>query len=121
MKILSFVLLPFFVIAAATIAGCKKNANDTRIVTLSIASTIEYGAPVWPTTNQTYFGVPYMQVTEEETGEAYLLSVSQIEGFDFEEGYAYRIKVSIAPIPHPPADGHSLSYTLIKIISKIKE
>ncbi len=43
-----------------------------------------------------------------------------IEGFDYEEGYLYELEVRVAQIENPPADGSSLHYALIKIISKEK-
>ncbi|WP_223148885.1 DUF4377 domain-containing protein [Aquimarina sp. RZ0] len=44
----------------------------------------------------------------------------QIEGFEYEEGYKYKIKVSISSIKNPLEDGSSLQYKLIKVISKQK-
>ncbi|HNV01603.1 MAG TPA: DUF4377 domain-containing protein [archaeon] len=43
---------------------------------------------------------------------------NQIEGFTFEEGYNYTISVTTDKIENPPADGSSIKYTLIKVISK---
>ncbi|WP_109098834.1 DUF4377 domain-containing protein [Aquimarina sp. AU58] len=43
-----------------------------------------------------------------------------IEGFKYEDGYNYQIEVAITKIENPPADGSSLHYTLVKIISKEK-
>lgn len=45
---------------------------------------------------------------------------SVIGGFEYEEGYTYSIKVGVEDVENPPADGSSLKYTLIKIISKEK-
>ncbi|MDR0229182.1 MAG: DUF4377 domain-containing protein [Flavobacteriaceae bacterium] len=41
-----------------------------------------------------------------------------IEGFDFQEGFEYVIEVKRTKIANPPADGSSIRYTLVKIISK---
>lgn len=46
------------------------------------------------------------------------LFYSSIEGFNYQEGFDYQIEVSSTPIPNPPADGSSVKYTLVKIISQ---
>jgi heat shock protein HslJ len=43
-----------------------------------------------------------------------------IEGFTYEEGFEYLIKVKETKIKNPPADGSSLKYTLIEILRKRK-
>ena len=59
-----------------------------------------------------------MSVTEQETGEQYLLNLKEIEGFTYIEGYEYVLKVSKTTIKNPPADGSSISYKLIQVVSK---
>lgn len=44
----------------------------------------------------------------------------QIEGFDYEEGFFYKIKVDVIEVENPPADGSSLKYKLIEILDKSK-
>jgi len=41
-----------------------------------------------------------------------------IAGFTWEQGYDYRIRVSIREIDNPPADGSSLEYRLIQVLEK---
>ena len=48
-------------------------------------------------------------------------SYESINGFEYEEGYSYTLDVNITRIEDPPADGSSLRYDLIKVISKTKE
>jgi len=44
-----------------------------------------------------------------------------IEGFAFEEGYRWRLEVERHRVPNPPADGSSLAYRLVRVLSKEKE
>lgn len=44
----------------------------------------------------------------------------QIEGFDYEEGFIYTLKVRITPVANPPADGSDRKYTLLEVLSKEK-
>jgi len=45
-------------------------------------------------------------------------SYNSINGFEYEEGYSYILEVNITRVENPPADGSSLRYDLIKVISK---
>lgn len=50
----------------------------------------------------------------------YFYYYNSIKGFDYEEGYTYTLNVREEKVENPPADGSSLSYTLIKVVSKKK-
>ena len=41
-----------------------------------------------------------------------------IEGFEYEEGFEYKLEVSITEIENPPADASSLKYELVKTVYK---
>jgi len=43
---------------------------------------------------------------------------SEIEGFNYEEGYIYNLKVKQTAIINPPMDGSSIKYELLKLLSK---
>ncbi|MBA6151774.1 DUF4377 domain-containing protein [Gelidibacter maritimus] len=43
---------------------------------------------------------------------------SDIEGFDYVEGFYYRLKVNVSEVENPPADGSSLKYYLVEILEK---
>ncbi|WP_163516141.1 DUF4377 domain-containing protein [Gelidibacter japonicus] len=60
-----------------------------------------------------------LQIKEEgETNWTYFYS--NIEGFDYVEGFYYRLKVSVSEIENPPAGGSSLKYRLIEVLEKSK-
>jgi len=58
-----------------------------------------------------------MQVSYTEDGEPQLFYDS-IEGFDYTEGNSYVIDVQVSEIASPPADGSSLDYALVAVISE---
>jgi uncharacterized protein (DUF2147 family) len=58
-----------------------------------------------------------MQVAYTEDGEPELF-YSGIEGFEFVEGTSYVIDVQVSEVASPPADGSSLSYTLVEVVSE---
>lgn len=41
-----------------------------------------------------------------------------IEGFTYEPGFRYVLRVAERRIPDPPADGSSLAYRLLRVVSK---
>jgi len=59
-----------------------------------------------------------MQVKEDPNGD-YLLFYSPIEGFEFEPGHEYELRVRVETVANPPADGSSLRYILVEEMSKI--
>jgi hypothetical protein len=58
---------------------------------------------------------------KENLADKWTYFYDTIEGFEYEEGYTYEIEVAVTKIDNPPADGSSLQYVLVKIISKEKE
>ncbi|MCB8984580.1 MAG: META domain-containing protein [Ardenticatenaceae bacterium] len=58
-----------------------------------------------------------MQVKEDPNAE-YTLFYGQIEGFTFEPGYEYELQVRAESVENPPADGSSIKYTLIDVVSQ---
>ncbi|MCG8393000.1 MAG: DUF4377 domain-containing protein [Pseudomonadales bacterium] len=58
-----------------------------------------------------------MQVRADDESN-YQLFYNHIEGFDFEPGYNYTLRVKVENVDNPPADGSSLRYTLLEVVSK---
>jgi heat shock protein HslJ len=59
------------------------------------------------------------QVKENPDGE-WQNFYDQIEGFDWEPGYTYEIRVAVHQVENPPADGSSLRYELIEVVDKVE-
>jgi hypothetical protein len=55
---------------------------------------------------------------KERREDAWQLFYGGIEGFDWEPGYLYEITVFLRHVENPPADGSSIRYILIRIVSK---
>ncbi len=58
-----------------------------------------------------------MQVKTNPDDE-YGLFYDQIEGFAYEEGYEYELRVLVEPVQDPPADASALIFTLVEVISQ---
>ena len=42
----------------------------------------------------------------------------QIDGFEFQQGYTYKLKIQVTEVENPPADASSLKYSLVEILEK---
>lgn len=60
-----------------------------------------------------------MQVRKSPKSE-WTLFYGGIDGFRFEPGYRYKLKVNVSKIKNPPMDSSSLKYSLVKVLSKKK-
>lgn len=58
---------------------------------------------------------------KENASDSWTNFYTNIEGFTYEPGYEYVLKVKTEKIENPPADGSSIRYTLVKQISKTKK
>ncbi|KQT18333.1 hypothetical protein ASG31_06290 [Chryseobacterium sp. Leaf404] len=61
-----------------------------------------------------------LQVRENAT-DSWANFYSNIEGFTYEPGFEYELKVRTEKISNPPMDGSSIKYILVKQVSKIKK
>ncbi|GAB4428135.1 MAG: hypothetical protein OHK0015_10770 [Chloroflexi bacterium OHK40] len=59
-----------------------------------------------------------MQVARDPAGP-WELFYQPIEGFTFEPGFSYELRVRTEQVPNPPADGSSLRYILVEEVSKV--
>ena len=54
----------------------------------------------------------------ERPEDPWLFFYDEIEGFSYEEGYTYQIRVEETEVPNPPADGASFTWRLLEVVSK---
>jgi heat shock protein HslJ len=57
---------------------------------------------------------------KHEKDTAWTLFYSNIEGFDYQPGYQYKLLVSVSEVKNPPADASSRNYKLEKVLEKKK-
>lgn len=48
----------------------------------------------------------------------YFYYVDSIEGFNYEPGFVYALEIKKTKVENPPADGSSIRYELVRIVSK---
>ena len=59
-------------------------------------------------------------LVKENPEDNWQLFYDQIEGFEYEEGYDYIIKVREEQVENPPAGGSSIRWILVEVVSKEK-
>jgi heat shock protein HslJ len=59
------------------------------------------------------------QIKEDPDAE-WQFFYNQIEGFEWEPGFTYKLRVSVHQVENPPADGSSLRYELIEVVDKVE-
>ena len=83
---------------------------DARTVTMDVASE---RVPCQGFVPQQCFRV------REHPSTTWTLFYDPIEGFTFEPGFEYTLRLRVREIANPPQDGSSLSYRLIAILRKL--
>lgn len=106
----SFAATILYLCTALILVGCTKDDDSSEQQTLTIASMRAKHV-----TPQPAF---WVKVNDNKEWE---LFYGGIDGFTYEEGYEYKVLVSLTPVENPGPDMSSIKYTLIKLLSKEKK
>lgn len=90
--------------------------DKVQTITLYVSEKMSTDAPLFSDKL-----VPCLLVKEKENADWTKLFPGEIEGFTYEEGYAYKLSVQKTTLANPPADGSLYKYKLLKILSKEKK
>lgn len=88
--------------------SCASDANE-QLKTIFVADHLE---------DCTGVGKQQCMLIRESAEEQWTYLYQQIEGFNYEPGYLYQLKVEVSQVENPPADASSLRYVLKEILSK---
>ncbi|WP_184550710.1 DUF4377 domain-containing protein [Mucilaginibacter sp. FT3.2] len=87
---------------------------------MNVAPKLLIGGAAPPASPNNPDTVYYYNIIEDNSNQKYVLAKGTIQGFDYVEGYQYKIKVQITPLAKPMADGPIDTYSLIEVLSKTK-
>ena len=59
-------------------------------------------------------------LVKEKPGDDWTMHYDQIQGFDYEPGYEYELRIVEEKIENPPADASSIRWTLVEVVSKTR-
>jgi hypothetical protein len=102
-------------LAGAAPACRPATAPEERVERVERVLTLEVAAARVPCVG---LGPRECLQVRERADAPWQLFYDSIEGFAYEPGYLYVLRVSRRPVPNPPADGSSLAYRLIVLVSK---
>ncbi|RKT01925.1 DUF4377 domain-containing protein [Chryseobacterium defluvii] len=105
-------IIPAFMLFAITQCTASANAANENEKTFIVGPETADCTGVAP--------MKCLQVKEKQE-ESWTNFYSNIEGFTYEPGYEYVLKVKTEKIANPPADASSIKYTLIRQVSKTKK
>jgi heat shock protein HslJ len=112
-----YILIPFLALAVL-VGACSQGSQPQPDISLP-ETIIQKTVYIGPHLVDCVGVAPQkcMQV-KENPGDDYKLFYGQIDGFDYEEGYEYKLTVKEQTVDNPPADGSSIQWTLVSVESK---
>jgi heat shock protein HslJ len=94
------------IMLAISSAALAQGMNEERAMIVGPSRVICTGVgPQW-----------CLQVKDSSDSD-YQLFYSPIEGFDYQPGFEYELRVAVSEVENPPADASNLSYALIEVVS----
>jgi len=102
-------------LALSVCSGCsinEKTSDAENVMTLSVAPYQVMGMGAGP--RRCY-------IVKEQADADWRLFYAPINGFEFEPGTSYTLKVKKSPVDNPPADASSLRYDLVEVVEKKTE
>jgi hypothetical protein len=97
------------------VAGCRADtltAPDPRVHVMEIAPA--------PLPCVAIYTSPCLSVRFDSDKDWYVFH-ERIEGFTYEAGYRYLLRVEVSEIPNPAADGGPITWRLLAVLAKVRE
>lgn len=107
----------FMIFVIGPFVGCKENEEDwSEIVTMYVSSEVGKYVPWGAKDTKPSKG---LRVKEEEDDTFHVIGpLSVIEGFVYEEGFEYCLRVEKVHLSRPPMDVANVNYRLVEILWK---
>jgi hypothetical protein len=104
------------IISFLTLPGCENDENKdwTKEVMLTVSSEMVKYCPI----ESNGLAVEGMNIKEDDVSYWTPVSLNEIDGFHYEAGYEYRLKVLKKHLENPPADASDVTYELLEILLK---
>lgn len=112
-------LVPFVALVVFVVAGCSADDDEkgdiVKVISMSVSEKTGITYDLFDTNAK--YPIECMLVKEEGgNGQWQNLMFGAIEGFTYEKGHAYELKVRKTILANPPADGSNCRYKLIEIL-----
>jgi heat shock protein HslJ len=118
-----YIFLLLSVISIFSFAQPAKKTTKSKTAKKTVRAKMPKDVQVWTIDAQRAKceGVTTMQclLVKKQLDKDFNLFYDNIEGFDYQEGFVYTIWVNMGAFtPQTPADGSSIKYELVKVVSK---
>ncbi len=115
-RLFLFCTLFVFFLPLCTSCSDDKDEDRTEITELLVSDkTTDYRPIESPNIVKPLLGI---QVREPSSKYWLVIPINGIVGFEYEEGYFYRLKVEERHLSNPPLDAMNVEFKLIKVLSK---
>jgi hypothetical protein len=94
------------VVACSNVSGTKTGQNEVMYINGVLANCVGVGP------------MKCMQVKKDLKQTEWENFYGNIEGFNYQEGFTYTLKINKIKLENPPADGSSVKYKLLEIVDK---
>lgn len=116
-------LLGVHLLLCATILAACSNDDEPKdkvsIIEATVSSEIEEICYTPALSDQKIWG-EFLKVKFGNSAEWTRLELSEIAEFHYEDGHEYKLRIEQTELANPPADGSSMRYKLIKILSDVQ-
>jgi len=112
-KLLLYILIGIFCSFGFFSCSSDHDSDWTEEISVEVDSEL-VPYEIWEAT------VDGIRIRQIGTLPWHTIPVGSIEGFEFEEGYSYVLKIQVTHLADPPQDGSSIKRKLITIVSKNK-
>ncbi len=110
-------IIPFFFIACLFVAACSDDEPGDKVKDIIMSVSEEPGVMYDLFDSEGKFPIPCLRVMDEDfPGEWRNLPMTAIEGFNYQPGHMYTLKVRRTILANPPADASAYTYRLLAIL-----
>ena len=117
MKRFKIYFIPILIGICCLLISCDKSDNEdwTERVRVEVANELGEYIPWGSPGNKPSEG---LKIRENNENYWFVIPIDGIKDFVYEEGFSYTLSVEKTHLANPPADGMSVRYELIEILSK---
>ncbi|WP_106829723.1 DUF4377 domain-containing protein [Parabacteroides pacaensis] len=117
-NLFGFIVLLF---GACCLSSCLDDEPKDKSVEIQVTISSELTEKYGYSTGKPLLLGEYMQVKEGKSNTWESWHPLAIQGFEYKEGHEYVLKIKKTTLANPPADGSSILYTLLSVISDEKK
>ena len=114
-----FHIISISILSGIILAACATTPGADQTEQFSPSNAVEKTIYIGPVLVDCEGVAPQKcMLVRENPQDEYTLFYDQIEGFDYEEGFEYKLVVVEETVENPPADASSIKWVLVRVESK---